>query len=401
MRHRTRTTLGSALLAAAMIGGGAAPSRAADPTWGETLRMPEIEASIQSLATTRSGADRYLHVVTSTAKGQAGEPPPGVWYRRTTTDGARWAKSKRLAPAAHDVDSASVAAAGHHLYVAWVRVVGHARTLYVRVNRKHGNLAAWSDVLRLTPADAHTDRPSVAGIAGGTAFVAYTNADSGDIRLRTTRDHGRTWSASTVGTTRVDNRNGLSGSPIVVTTGQTVGVFWVSDVVNTIRGVISTDGGRHWSATGVLGVGVAPSASARAGRIAVAAEGDARVDGWFRTWRDGVWSGPTAIGASPLVPDDASYGQPTVTQGPSGQLGLLLVIRPRVSANSVNTGSFLAWRSSDDGGATWTPDELVAATLDHLRDGAAVSWSDTPVHVLWTTLSDDEGGGRAMLRTRR
>jgi hypothetical protein len=146
-----------------------------------------------------------------------------------------------------------------------------------------------------------------------------------------------------------------------------------------------------------------PSASARAGRFAVAST-QGGVPGWFRTWTDGAWSDPTEIAPSSLVTDgdDATYGQPTIALGPTGAVGLLLTIEhPRTIEPQT---AYLAWRSTMDGGVTWSADEEVSARYDLVRgDGAAIVWTDAAIHVQWTILNLDyeNGGTVAQLRTRR
>ncbi len=400
-----RWILGSTLLAIALSGSVVASSAASVPAWGDIVVSGNLAASNQSLAMTSAGSTTYLHSVTSGLGPQTGDYARGVRYRRTTNDGARWTKTKQLAPDAHDVRAASIAAAGHHLYVAWVRQKGTARILYLRVNREQGNLAAWSDVTRMTPTDARIDQPSVAAIAGGDAFVAYTNMQSGTIRLRTTRDHGRTWAATTVGTTTAGAPNAYTGRPIVVATGQKVGVFWVANADGAIKGRVSTDAGRHWAAAVTLGSGTLASASARAGRFAVASSQNG-APGWFRTWTNGTWSDPTVIAPSSLVPDGdpVVYGQPTVALGPSGAIGLLVDVGYPAGTEFPAPDSYLAWRASGDGGTTWSVDELVSNRYDLVRDdGAAVAWAAAAIHVQWTIVSLDweNGGTAAMLRTRR
>jgi hypothetical protein len=400
-----RWILGPTLLAIALSGSAVASSAASEPAWGDIVIAGNLAASNQSLAMTSAGSTTYLHSVTTGLGPYQADYARGVRYRRTTNDGVRWTKAKQLAPDTHDVRGATIAAAGHHLYVAWVREKGTARIMYVRVNREHGNLAAWSDVTRMTPTDARIDQPSVAAIAGGDAIVAYTNMLSGTIRLRTTRDHGRTWAATTVGTTTSGAPGAYTGRPIVVATGQTVGLFWVADDEGTIMARVSTDAGRHWAAAVTVGSGAVPSASARAGRFAVASTQDG-APGWFRTWTDGAWSDPTEIAPSSLVPegDQVVYGQPTVALGPSGAIGLLVTIEYPAGTEFPAPDAYLAWRASVDGGTTWTVDERVSNRYELVRDdGAAVAWADAAIHVQWTIVSLDyeNGGTAAMLRTRR
>ena len=124
-----RWILGPTVLAIALSGGGLASSAASEPAWGDIKYASNLAASNQSLAMTSVGSTTYPHGVLTGLGPYQEDYGRGVLYRRTTNDGVRSTKRKQLAPDAHDVRGATIAAAGRHLYVAWVRQKGTARIM--------------------------------------------------------------------------------------------------------------------------------------------------------------------------------------------------------------------------------------------------------------------------------
>ena len=410
MRHRrpfSAATIGLVLLI-----GTAGSGSAGAPAWGPVGAVGGETSSRQGLARTTTSTTEYLHSVTSTIDGGFTHFPNGAWYRRTASDGATWSKVERLNPATHLVDSASLATAGRYVFTTWVRraETGTARTLYVRRNTNHGNLGAWSDRVRLTSTAARIDEPSIAA-TGVHVFVAYTNARTGTIRLRSSHDRGRTWTARSLGTTTaklavggcswcVQNTRRRTGHPIVVATGRDVAVFWISDASGSVKGRLSRDAGAHWGSAVTLGSGGSggiPSASARGGRIAVASS-DGATPGWYRVWTRGSW-GP----AVPIPPRDVDpepplgYGRtPTVSMRGAAFLGVAYT----VIYASLQQHSTLVWRESPNGGEDWLADESVSIPTEVIFNGtASIVWRAVALTVQWN--ENNEGDPGVRIRSRR
>jgi hypothetical protein len=405
-------SLSGAVIGLVLLIGVAGSVSAAVPAWGPVGAVGGEMASRQSLARTATNSIEYLHSVTSTIDGASTHFPNGAWYRRTTSDGAAWSKVRRLNPVAHLVDGVSLATAGRYVFTAWVRraETGKARMLYVRRNTNHGNLGAWSDRIRLTSKTARIDEPSIAA-SGEHVLVAFTNARTGTIRLRSSNDRGRTWTARSLGTTTATlpigacswcdaNTRRRTGHPIVVATGNEFAAFWVSDGGGTVRARISTDAGAHWGPAATLGsAGSGGIASATAGgdRIAVAWS-DGTTPGWYRVWAGGVWQP-----AAPIPPRDVDpgpplgYGRtPTVALRGAASLGVAYTV---IYAD-LQGHSTLVWRESPDEGAVWFADESISIPTEVVfNNTASIVWRAEALRVQWNERNEGDPGVR--LRSRR
>jgi hypothetical protein len=406
-RHRRR--LLAATIGLVLLIGTTEPASAASPAWGPIGPVGGDTSSRQGLARTATSTTEYLHSVTSTIDGEFTHHPNGAWYRRTTSDGAAWSKMQRLNPVSHVVDSASLATAGRYVFTTWVRpaATGNARMLYVRRNTNHGNLGAWSGRLRLTSTTARIDEPSIAA-SGVHVFVAYTNARTGTIRLQSSHDRGRTWSARSMGTTTatapvwtcswcLPNTRRRTGHPIVVATGRDLAVFWVSDVGGSVRGRVSADAGAHWGTAttfGSGGSGAIPSASASSGRIVVAAS-DGATPGWYRVSTGGSWGPSTPIPARDVDPEPPlGYGRtPVVSLRGAAFHGVAYTVVYDVGQST------LVWRESPNGGVDWLADESVSEPIDPVNSTASIVWRAEALRVQWN--AHNEGDPAVFIRSRR
>ena len=112
-------------------------------------------------------------------------------------------------------------AAGSNVYAAWVsqtKWIGYdpkaPRVLYVRANTNHGSTTAWRTAVRVSSATGRVDYPAIAA-SGNSVYVAYTDADTGNVRLATSRDRGATWTYRTLGTGtyQTSGSNGRAATP--------------------------------------------------------------------------------------------------------------------------------------------------------------------------------------------
>ncbi|HEY6566819.1 MAG TPA: sialidase family protein [Actinomycetota bacterium] len=163
-------------------------------------------------------------------------PHMGVFVQRTALGGnLKWSDPIRVSQGKSQAERASIAADGQLAIVGWVtqrsysRYDGGApRAFYVRRSTDRG--ASWSKAIRITAPSGRVDYPQLA-VSDGTAYAAWTNADSGSIRLATSTDGGRHWSTRTIGTTTsvAAAGEGFAGYPTVGASGMNVVVAWFAD----------------------------------------------------------------------------------------------------------------------------------------------------------------------------
>jgi hypothetical protein len=327
------------------------------------------------LARTVSGTTGYLHTqmgtdyVSGTWVDDDGPAHLGVYYRRGTGSGQTWGTSKRMNPTGQHAYQGAIAAAGSHVYVAWSSVehIGNAfdpadpRALWFRANDLHGSSTHWSAATAITT-EGRIDHPTIAA-TGARVYVAHTNADTGDIVLWTSTDHGATFESRTVGTTtRTNGDNGFAGWPIVVASGSLVAVGWLSNDEAMV--ILSTDDGAAFSAP--EGVGVNPARTmgmaAKGDRVAVAVTSEA--SSWMRVWKAGTWKPISRFaGHDPSGTGTyrAAYG-PAVALAGTSTVGVSWSACRRAScAGSSSYGVDVRYRESADNGATFKSPQTIAS----------------------------------------
>jgi hypothetical protein len=256
-----------------------------------------------ALARTQASSTSYLHAVSISRKvgtktvHDAGPYSPVV-YTRSGNGGSTWSGGTRLNASSQHGLWPGMAASSHYVYAEWVRVAkvnswsrSAARSIWFRRNTNHGAGGSWATAHRLTSATGRVDYPSIAA-AGANVYIAYTNANTGSVRLLTSRDHGRTWTSRSLGTTTLTSTaGGRSGLASVAASGNLVVVAWLGDRNGAVRARVSSNGGSTWGSTALLASANLsyPSAAAGSGRVGVAFIG---AEPSFRIWRPGGW-GPT------------------------------------------------------------------------------------------------------------
>ena len=290
-----------------------------------------------------------------------------------------------------------MAAAGSTVYAVWIserRVVRYSptapRAVWVRVNTSNG-AGTWRSPLRLTSATGRAYAPAVAA-AGSRAYIAYTDSNTGDVRVLITINRGLTWRNVRLGSTSRKGTNGYAGFPTVAATGSTVIVAWAATDAIQIRSRISTNGGSTWGGSQVLtsAATYSPDATAIAGRLAVAwgtADGAA-----VRVRSGGTWGPAREVG----LPDDgtpyASIAQPTVVLNGTSRIGLSWV-----GCYAGCNASNVLWAETADNGASWYCDpgrgrELVHQCPQDQRRAIDRLAVDRPAHPLveWLHTGDGE-----------
>jgi hypothetical protein len=343
--------------------------------------------------TSPSSGGPYLHALYTTNRVggkwiKDSGPYAGVTYIRSSDGGASWGSPRRINPHSQHGDREAVAASGNYVYVTWVRVKkwvhfkgSDPRALYIRVSPDNG--ATWKPIKRLTSASGRVDVSSVAA-SGASVYVAYTNSSTGDVRLAVSRNHGRTWHTTKVGTTKLKATQGRVGLAVVAASGSNVGVAWRSGL-QQVKGRVSTNSGKSWKAAVELGGNSdSPTVAAAGSRVVFAwmQNLDLRV----RTW-NGAWSPALKVDAGGDLAGQLPISVTLALNG-SSRIGLawagcLTGCDDTYNANS-RVGLF--WRTSRDGGATWEPRDTLAtgdeASSRHINDTPSIDWSVTEAPVV-------------------
>jgi uncharacterized delta-60 repeat protein len=332
--------------------------------------------------TVQSGAQK-LHLAYATPRigsrwvKDAG-PYLGVYYVRSGS-GSTWSTPKRINPKSQHGDRVGLAAAGSRVYVTWVsqkKVIKYSptapRVLYVRVNAKHGAATKWKSTIRLTSKTGRVDFPTVAA-AGADAYVAYTDAVTGSVKVAISHDKGATWKKRSLGTTTLSTKEGKAGWPSVAVSGSTVAVTWIAAKSGRILARVSTDRGATWSAAVEVGTqsNGGLSIAVRDTRIAVAWTTFHEVV--LRQRLDGTWGDALVVASLDPLADPSPFGPAVALQDPER----IAVTWSEENDNS-DGWSDLRWAESANGGTIWYQSQALAlATASSSRRG-----NDWP-SVLW------------------
>ena len=209
--------------------------------------------SLHQVASTKTA----LHLVH--ARMGPGKADDRVVYQRSTNDGARWSGERALFKAngryRKVVPNLATDARDGIVAVAFRASGPSGHTLFVRVSRNRGQSFAKRVALFSTRRSEGIGVPAVA-IGNDVIAVTWTNRASGQIKVRTSRDEGRTFKgARTLGTTRmsIDCRDQLTDGLVgIAANDQSVHVAW-SDAgsrqcyANDIKVRTSLDRGASWS----------------------------------------------------------------------------------------------------------------------------------------------------------
>ena len=225
------------------------------------------------------------------------------------------------------------------------------------------------------------DFPTVAA-SGNDVYVAYTNSNTGAVRLAISHDRGATWKTRTIGSTTASSSLGRIGYPSVAVSGANVVVAWATDGSGSVSARRSADRGSSWSgveavtdgSTGVV------SAAARGSRIAIAWSTGSEIHA--RVADGGTWGPDRLVGG--IGPEGQyAYSPAIVLQGSS---------RLAVAWSEQLQGDFpwssLKWTESADDGAHWFETQVLASTGSSSRrsnDWPSVLWpSEATRQVLWS-----------------
>jgi hypothetical protein len=395
------TLFGGAVVA--MLAMAAFLPRADAATLGPTSAVSSPDAWTVGNALAKTS--NYLH----TAWASDCPPPHGVcatdrgpfmgvfWRRDSLSTPGPWSPPRRLSfPHKHAVRPA-IAASGADVYVAWVSQGSYLhyrpsapRVVWIRASGNEGG--SWRAPVALSYVGARADFPVIAA-SGDSAWVVWTNADSGLIRMASSTDAGAHWTMTTIGTTTSGkgSNEGYHGLPAIGASGPNVAALWFADPGGRQVALTSDQGGTDWSvsstpteltAAGPNGWLRYPSArgaqDGQSARVVIAYLTGLRLE-------TRVWDGTTLADAQPV---DGPWPHQTLGRtyvgaygpavAPSGAHGITVAWsacrREPGAANGCATGGGrpridILGRVSPDEGVTWSPREALATS----SVGAAVN----------------------------
>ncbi len=271
--------------------------------------------------------------------------------------------------------------------------IGNFTTLgmrYWRVRALPGGdwMAAWrftvaGDVVQVTTHVDYDHSPSIARTSDGKLWTVWSSPRTGDYNLwyKTSGDGGASWSADTQLTT-VGNFDGYSA--ITQADDGKLWTVWTSDRTGNydLWYKASTDDGATWSADTQLtthsSIDYYPAITqASDGKMWVvwSSSRSGNYDLWYKTSGDGgaTWSADTQL-TDHTDGDDV----PAITQASDGKLWIVW--------NSGRSGNYDLWyKTTTDGGATWSVDTQLTTDSSFHREPAITQASDGKLWVAWVS----------------
>lgn len=387
---RVLVSVTSALLAILL----ASQATLAATTWSSAVKSaPSYSYNYgKGLARTVSSTATYLH----TQYTYVNTTNPGIYYRRGNSSATTWGTAKRLNPSGEVAENGAIAASSKYVYVAYQHPTSWdnydptaARQLKIRINTNHGSSTAWlPNKTWETP--TRVGLPAVAA-SGSWGYVAYTDADTGDITLARNggvniADAG--WTAQSIGATTKqapDPSDGYEGYPVVAATGSTVVVAWVSSSTGAIWAKVSTDRGATWPADPTQLTSAYAwdlSASAASGRVGIAWAQDNGIR--VKLFRNAAWGGTRTVASfSSTGTWRAGYGTSVALAG-TGRVGVAWSSCSRIDCSASSSGTkgvSVRWRESSDNLSTWKD----AQTIGSYTYGSSRRNNDYPSAVFVNT----------------
>jgi hypothetical protein len=183
-------------------------------------------------------------------------PYMGVfWQRGLLGTSLAWRKPVRISGRRQQASRPAVAASGTDVYVAWVTRPSYLhprasdpRVLWIRVSRDSGR--TWGSAHRMSRLRGRVDFPVIAA-SGSHAWLVWTRAETGEIRLSTTGDDGANWTTTTIGTTTdgAGTRAGFRGYPAVGASGQNAAAVWIANGTGRLVALTSSSRGSDWTSS--------------------------------------------------------------------------------------------------------------------------------------------------------
>ena len=295
-----------------------------------------------------------------------GGPRLGVYYERGNGTGTQWGSAKRLNATGEHGDHGAIATSGRYVYAVWRTqahvplVNGDSRLVKFVRNTNAGASSAWK-ARKTIVGSGRVDRPTIAA-SGSRVYIAYTNADNGQIRVRRSTDHGATFKllGTVLGTTSVTGSDGgFAGSPVIAASGDRVAVAW--DTSTGVWARFSTNSGKTFGGAQQLTNQSTDwlAAAARGGRVAFAWMLP-DTDGLLRIWKDGSLGPPRQFRAFGGANPDLKGFEPAIALSGKSRIGISYSVCITFACNEEG-GSDVQWRESADNGASWKASVVVGS----------------------------------------
>ncbi len=377
-----------------------APPAAAAPAWGPQRTVDTWAWSGGSSVARTGDGDLIALVATDFSQGTFASdhgPYMGVFARTSSDRGATWSASVRVSQVNRHADRGALAVANGSTYAAWVTQRSYddydpskPRVLFFRANPGGG----WGRTVALTKKKGRVDSPSIAA-SGMRVYVAWVDANTGQVRVARSSDGGQTFVRSVIGKTTAlsPDNEGLRGSASIGAAGNAVGVAWVSSGSGAIKARVSTNGGKKWhdpvSVVGSLGAanGGTPSLRGWGDELALAWTTPAGV--FSRVWSTS-W-GPTRTIAS-FGPGATYKGGFDVQIVPSraGELGAVWSACRTSGCDllSTRTRVDILWSDSGDGGGVWSAPSAVQGSVhadQRINEAPTAVWLDGGTRIVGYT----------------
>ncbi|HSM33546.1 MAG TPA: sialidase family protein [Anaerolineae bacterium] len=389
LRRRVGSRAPSLSLAAAVLALLLLPALALGSDWTSLSRVSTMGGSRLDSLHQLAGDRGTLHLVHPRIGPSATDDR--VVYQNSTNAGASWSKERTLFSATLQrrqvVPNLAIGAKGDTVAVAW-RVNGPTEnTLFVRVSRDRGQSFGVRREVFSTSRSHGVGVPAVA-VGNGVIAVAWTNRANGKIKIRVSRDGGRTFTAArTLGRTSlsIDCKKRLTDGLVgLAINDRSVHVAWSHAptqqcLAKGIKVRTSLDRGKTWSSRRTVsdrrnygwpeldarGKSVIATVQSPTGGLIVARSGQ---NG--RTWNDRLIK--PARGHSLSAAD--------VTLLPKGK-ALIVYVDERIKSRRLVSTKVVSRHSPDDG-RTWRAPTTVAGRAQLLRMAPNVAANGAKVTIV-------------------
>jgi hypothetical protein len=305
-----------------------------------------------------------------------GKTDDRVIYRRSSSNGMNWSRERALFKATSRyrkvVPNLAIAARGNIVVVAFRASGPKGHSLFVRVSRNGGRTFSKRVEVFSTSKSQGIGVPAVA-VGNDFVAVAWTNRAKGQVRIRSSRDEGRTFrGARVVGTTKlsIDCRTRVTDGLVgLAANDKSIHVAWSAApkrqcYASAIRVRTSLDRGQAWSPARTIterdsfgwpeldarGKTVVATVQATGGGLIVA-----RSAKNGRNWRESV-----------LKPSPGhSLSAADVALLPRGK-AMITYVKERLR-NGKLVGTRLVSRRSPDDGTSWNTAKAVTTDAKLLR----------------------------------
>ena len=217
------------------------------PTWHFTIAEPMVQA-------TTDPADDWQPAITRTDDGKLWavwhsrrDGNSDIWYKTSDDNGGTWSADTQLTTdPSSDYDPAIMQASDGTIWVVWYSYRSGNADIWYKTSTDGG--ATWSDAVQLTTDPNGDYSPAITQTSDGTIWVVWYSYRSGnaDIWYKTSSDGGNTWSSAVQLTTAPE----YDYRPAIAQTDDgTIWVLWDSWRTDHpgIWYKTSTNGGTSWS----------------------------------------------------------------------------------------------------------------------------------------------------------